>query len=234
MKSVSCSLFGMLLVVGTIAVAQTAGDRFVDPFFLVEYDLAHVHFDSMPAFIGHECPQMRDHYVRAWVYGHLKTSEAEYFIVDGYVKIESDDRPGVFSVVPEDGSGFLIEIRAEGCLVDPTPYAFFPELNKAKSGIHIPDSVLDAISSELLERYAKAFGGKKAFLTSIGRVKREDLPASLRKELEIYEKPGRSAYGGRVVKSVAAVSDSSPRTNFYSDANRNSLSDAQDRADAGV
>jgi hypothetical protein len=144
-----------------------------DPFFLIEYDPAHVHFAPIPAIIGDECPEMRGHYVRAWVYGHLKTPEAEYFIVDGYVKIESEDRPGAFSVVPEDGSGFLIEIRAGKCLVDPTPYVFFPELNKAKSRIRVPDSVLDAISSELLKRYAKSFGGKRAFLQTIHNVKRE-------------------------------------------------------------
>jgi hypothetical protein len=182
----------LLLAVSTISVAKSAGGRFVDPFFLIEYDPAHVHFAPMPAIIGSECPEMRNHYVRAWVYGHLKTPEAEYFIVDGYVKIESEDRPGSFSVVPEDGSGFLIEIKAGKCLVDPTPYVFFPELNKAKSRIRVPDSVLDAISSELLKRYAKSFGGKKAFLQRIQNVKRGDLPASLRKELESFEKPAGS------------------------------------------
>jgi hypothetical protein len=151
----------MLLVVSTISVGQATGGRFVDPFFLIEYDSAHARFDRMPLGIGRECPQMRDHYVRGWVYGHLKTAEAEYFIVDGYVRTESEDRPGVFSVAPEDGSGFIIEIRAGGCLVDPTPYVFFPESNKGKSRIRIPDSVLDSISSDVLGRYAKAFGGKK-------------------------------------------------------------------------
>jgi hypothetical protein len=192
MKIISCSLLG-LLVVSTISVAQTAGGHFVDPFFLVDYDPVHVHFDRMPEVIGRECPQMRDHYVRAWVYGHLKLPEAEYFIVDGYVKIESEDRPGPVSVVPEDGFGFIIEIKAGRCLVDPTPNVFFPELNKVKSGIRIPGNVLDAISFELLERYAKAFGGKNAFLQRIQMVKREDLPASLRKELKIFEAPVGSA-----------------------------------------
>jgi hypothetical protein len=197
MKTVSCSLLGLLLVVSTISVAQSAGGRFVDPFFLVEYDPVHVHFDRMPEVIGRECPQMRDHYVRAWVYGHLKIPEAEYFIVDGYVKVESEERPGVISVVPEDGFGFIIEIRAGRCLVDPTSYVFFPELNKAKSQIHIPATVLDAISFEILERYAKAFGGKNAFLHRIQLVKREDLPVSLRKELEIFQKPvGNAPTGG--------------------------------------
>lgn len=186
MKNVSRSLFLMFLVVSTISVAQAAGGRFVDPFFLIEYDPAHARFDRMPMGIGRECPQMRDHYVRGWVYGHLKTPEAEYFIVDGYVRTESEDRPGVFSVVPEDGSGFIIEIRAGECLVDPTPYVFFPDLNRGKGRIRIPESVLDAISSELLQTYAKAFGGKKAFLQRIQGVKRGDLPISLRKELESF------------------------------------------------
>lgn len=189
MKKPLRSLLSMLLVASAISLAQSARHRFVDPFFLVEYDPAHVRFDPMPVVVGLECPQMRDHYVRGWVFGHLKTAEAEYFIIDGYVKVESENHPGVFSVAPEDGSGFIIEIRGRECSVDPTPQIFFPQLNsKAQSRIQIPDTTLDAISSELLERYAKAFGGKKAFLQHIRGTKREDLPASLRKELELFER----------------------------------------------
>jgi hypothetical protein len=69
-------------------------------------------------------------------------------------------------------------------------------LNKGKSRIRIPDSVLDSISADVLGRYAKAFGGKKTFLQRIQNVKRGDLPASLRKELESFEKPARSEPGG--------------------------------------
>ena len=191
MKTVLCSLLGLLFG-SAIGVAQPAAHRVIDPFFLVEYDPAKVHFDRMPELMADRCPQTRDHYVEAWVYGHLKANDAEYYIVDGYVKIESEDRPGVFSVVPEDGFGFIIEIRAGRCLVDPTPYVFSPGLNKGKSRIRIPEPVLDAISSELLKRYAKAFGGKKAFLQRIQNVKRGNLPASLRKELESFEKPAGS------------------------------------------
>ena len=186
MKTVSRGLL-LLLLSSTLIVAQSAARRVVDPFFFVEYDLADVHFEPIPALIGNRCPQLQNHYVEAWVYGHLKTHDAEYFIVDGYVKLESENHPSHFSVVPEDGFGYIVELREERCLVDPTPYVFFPELNKGKSKFHLSDAVLDAISVELLERYAKAFGGKRQFLKKIETSDLHGLPAVVKKQLGQFE-----------------------------------------------
>jgi hypothetical protein len=145
----------------------------------------------MPSLINSQCPQLHDHYVRAWVYGHLKAPDAEYFVVDGSVRLESGDRPGVFSTVQEEGYGFLVEVRGAKCLVDPTPYIFFPEATKErglKSTIRISESVLDDISADLLRRYAKAFGGKKSFLRRVTQQQREELPPVLRQQLKLFEK----------------------------------------------
>lgn len=72
-------------------------------------------------------------------------------------------------------------------------FIFFPpELvaqgKNPKPKVHVTDAALDAIWAELLQRYAKAFGGKKAFLRRIQKVKREDLPHSLLVQLEKFEK----------------------------------------------
>jgi hypothetical protein len=159
--------------------------------FGIEFDANNVRFDVVPASVLKECSELRNHYVEAWVYGHLKTEDTEYFIVDGYVKIESEDHPGTFTTVQEDGS-FVIELRAGKCLVDPSPYVFFPELvaqgKNPKPKIQVTDQVLDAIWTELLQRYAKAFGGKRAFLRRIQKINREDLPHGLRGQLETFEK----------------------------------------------
>jgi hypothetical protein len=185
----------LLLFDGALAVAQPSTHRIVDPFFLIEYDPTNVHFDTIPPLIENRCPQLRGYYVKAWVYGHLKTHESEYFIVDGYVKIESEDHPGHFSVVQDDGYGYIIEIRAGGCVVEATPYVFFPDLNKGKNSaakLHISDAVLAAISAELLERYARAFGGKNQFLKKIKTSGLSNLPSLIKKQLEEFDNQRQS------------------------------------------
>jgi hypothetical protein len=186
MRTVLCNLL-LLLLGNVVAAPQSTGNHVVDPFFLIEYDPANVHFDHIPKLIVSRCTQLRNSYVEGWVYGHLKTHEAEYFIVDGLVKVESQEPPGHVSVIQDDGFGFIVEIRPEECLVDPTPYVFFPELNKGvKPRVHTSDELLDAISAELLERYARAFGGKQSFLRRIQNVRREKLPESLRRQLKSF------------------------------------------------
>lgn len=186
MRTVLCSVL-LLLLGNAVATPHSAGSRVVDPFFSIEYDPANVHFDHIPKLIGERCTQLRNSYVEGWVYGHLKTHEAEYFIVDGLVKIESQKPHGRPSVIQDDGFGYIVEIRSEECLVAPTPYVFFPALNKGvKTRVHTSDALLDAISAELLERYARAFGGKKNFLRRIQNVRREQLPESLQRQLKSF------------------------------------------------
>jgi hypothetical protein len=186
MRAVLCSVL-LLLLGSAVAVPQSAVNRVVDPFFFIEYDPANVHFDHIPKLIGERCTQLRNYYVEGWVYGHLKTHEAEYFIVDGLVKIESQQPHGQPSVIQDDGFGYIVEIRPGECLVDPTSYIFFPELNKGvKPRVHTDDALLNTISAELLDRYTRTFGGKEVFLRRIQNVSREKLPESLRRQLKSF------------------------------------------------
>ena len=179
----------MLLFNGVLSTAQSKTARLVDPFFLIRYDADKVHFDPMPSSVKDHCPEMRDHYIKAWVYGHLNTQDAEYFVVDGYIKPGSDDAPGA-SAVPEGGYGFVIKLQPGTCTVETSPNVFFPAATQGRSQspkMMLPEAILDALSADMLKRYSKAFGGKKIFLKSI-QIKREELPPSLRSELEKFER----------------------------------------------
>ena len=79
---------------------------------------------------------MRDHYVKAWELGHFKAPDAEYFIVVGFIKVPSQ---GVFWIVPEDGYGFMVELRGTRCLVDPTPSVLFGAHANPQKGPTPPD-----------------------------------------------------------------------------------------------
>jgi hypothetical protein len=185
-------LISLVILNTSIVTAQSMHSQLIDPFFLIDYDPNKVHFDPMPKTISNRCRDMHDHYVRAWVYAHLKTADAEYFIVDGYIQIPSKDDPGASSAAPEEGYGFFIELGTSKCAVDPTPAVFFRAANLGRGPtqrtITISESALNAIAVDLIQRYAKAFGGKKAFLERISQQAREELPPVLRKQLDIFEK----------------------------------------------
>lgn len=183
-------LFVLILCGNLTLTAQTTQSRLIDPFFLIDYDSRNVHFELMPPMIETRCTSMHDHYVKAWVYGHLKTVDAEYFIVDGYVKRPSEEGSSS-RVVPEEGDGFFIELHGEQCSVLPAPSVLFEEAHVEKPAGErqtIPESDLNAIAADLIQRYVKAFGGRTAFLRQISQQARGELPPVIRKQLEIFEK----------------------------------------------
>lgn len=50
-----------------------------DQLFGIPYDPQKVHFEKMPPRLALQCPRLHDRYVTAWVYGHFKTADSEYF-----------------------------------------------------------------------------------------------------------------------------------------------------------
>lgn len=188
----------MLSIVGSIllwlsgvvvATAQSLPSLVVDPLFLIEYNPAKVHFESIPSIIPKQCPRLRDFYAEAWVYGHLKTPDAEYFIVYGYTKVPTEEHPGSYAVVPEEDDGLAVELRNQSCRMDQAQFFLREKINPAKKAtpIAVPDSVLDAIAEDIIDRYAKAFGGNENFLRRVTPLARNDVPPVVRKQLAKLE-----------------------------------------------
>lgn len=172
---------GLLLLWSVVCGAQSLPRRVIDPLFLISYDPHKVQFDRMPPILNRRCAQLHNHYAVAWVYGHLKTPDAEYYVIDGNIETN----------VPEEGYGFTVEIRGSNCYVEPTPTVFFQVVGKKNASppsLNISDETLGEISTELLHRYAKAFGGKRKFLRHVTRQHQEELPPILREKFEVFKR----------------------------------------------
>jgi hypothetical protein len=60
------------------------------------------------------------------------------------------------------------------------------EVNRSRKAnpINVPDSVLEGIAKDALDRYSKIFGGKANFLRLLTKEARQDLPPILSRQLE--------------------------------------------------
>jgi hypothetical protein len=164
--------------------------RLVDPFFQIQYDPAKVHFEPIPVQLMDRCRGLRDRYIKGWVYSHVSDRKKQYFIIYGYIKIPSPERPGGFSTVLEDDDGVIVAFEGSTCVIDQWQFFLRNQANPAKGAtpIEAPESIRETIAAELLERYARAFGGKERFLHLVTRDARKGLPPVLQKRLEIFEK----------------------------------------------
>ena len=184
------SIVGSLVfLLSAAAIAQGPLSSVVDPFFLIDYNPAIVHFKSIPAILSDRCKALQNFYADGWVYGHLKTADAEYFITYGYVKVDLEDGHSSI-VVPEEDDGLAIEVRGQGCRVDRAQFFLRKQLNPAKNAtpIEVSDSVLDAIAADIVDRYVQAFGGKQKFLMHVTAFARNGLPPVVQKQLEKVER----------------------------------------------
>jgi hypothetical protein len=152
-----------------------------DPLFAIRYDTQKVQFESMPISLVKRCPDLRNRYTDAWVYGHTKTGDAEYFIVSGLMKY-FDKETGKETGVNPDIDGLIIAIYGSTCSVEAEDSFYWI---KNSPVWNLPAA---ALASDALQRYAKAFGGKKEFLKHVPTKGRENLAPEMRKQLEIFEK----------------------------------------------
>jgi hypothetical protein len=159
-----------------------------DPLFAITYDPSKVHFETMPRLLAERCPKLHGRYVAAWVYGHLKTENSEYFVVSGLMESQEDRPGGARSIAPEDGDGLVVALQGSKCLVDQADYFFSQEINPAKTATPIiaPPSVLTGILHDAFRRCIEAFGGRKECLE---RARPDAIePPFVRKEVEKLRK----------------------------------------------
>lgn len=137
-----------------------------DPLFGILYNPQRVHFEKMPTDLTSRCPQLRGRYVAAWVYGHLKTSDSEYFLISGLMQFHDEETGRATSIAPEEDGGLIVAINGSQCRVDLDEYFFPQEINTAKKATPITASpaVVDGILHDAFQKYVAAFGSKQAFL----------------------------------------------------------------------
>lgn len=176
--------FGLLTVA---SVGQQSPQLMSDPLFGISYDPAKVVFEKAPESITRFCSDLRGR--KLWVYGRSKTTTTEYFIVSGFRKFYPDG-PGPAGTEPD--FGIAVALQGKHCTVDQSEFFLRAEVNPAKGAtpIKVPDAVLRNIAADALNRYAKAFGGKKQFLQLLTQNDRTFIPPVLRRQLELFENSG--------------------------------------------
>ena len=148
------------------AGAASAQHKMSDPLFGILYDPQKAHFEKMPTDLAERCPKLRGRYVTAWVYGHLKASDAEYFLIAGLMEFQEDSPRGSRTIAPEEDGGLVVALTSSQCRVDLDEYFFPQEINPAKKATPITASptVVNGILQDAFQKYATAFGGKQALL----------------------------------------------------------------------
>lgn len=157
------ALAAIVLLMSIESVAQSP-KMMSDPLFGITYNPQQVHFERMPASLSTNCPRLRGRYVEAWIYGHLKTAESEYFLISGLIEIQEDKSEGFRTIAPEEGDGVIVAVRRSKCLIDQTDYFFTQNVNPAKQAtpIKAPESVLNEILADALDGTALGLGENRS------------------------------------------------------------------------
>jgi hypothetical protein len=166
-----------------------------DPLFAISYDPQKVHFAPPPSGLATRCPELRKTYVKAWSYGHLEASGADYFLISGMMRYHDNASGAPTAISPDETGGLVVELRANECRVDQADYFFNQQVNPARNATPIvaSRSVIVTFLQRVFETYAKAFGGREKFLrqvdeTAIG-------PPIVLEQLKQYEK---ASHGGNL------------------------------------
>ncbi len=178
----------VLFSLAATAMAQSGKLKLMtDPLFGISYNRQTAHFEEMPSLLVGSCPRLHGRYVRAWLYGHLKTADSEYFVISGLMESRADEPGGARRIAPDEGGGVIVALRGSECIVDQTEYFLTQNINPAKTAtpIMVPAPVLNGILQDAFRKYAEAFGGKQEFLKHVNR--KAALPV-VRQQLETFEK----------------------------------------------
>ncbi len=216
--SLKCCRLAFLAVVlcfSLKALAQSQLPMFA-PLFNFEYDPAATHFDPAPPLIRQLCPFLHKYRTHLTLYASWKDSEAEYFVVNGYIPANDES-----STWTDDSGGTTVAIRKTKCTIDNADWTFSGQINPTERknlpemfpeplpGYKAPlvpaicnpdchytfrsryeETILNGLLSDALARFAKAFGGKDKFLAALNQRihDRSLLDPIVRERLEEYEK----------------------------------------------
>jgi hypothetical protein len=175
----------LLIGVAATTAAPQHQRQMTDQLFGVSYDPQKVHFDKMPPELADKCPGLQHRYVAAWIYGHFKTSESEYFLISGLMKFHNEK--GAPTIAPEEDNGLVVALEGSRCMSDEAGYFLTQTVNTGKgaTSVMVPTAVVDGILQDAFKRYSVAFGGKQAFLA---RVKRNVALPVVQEQLDVFAK----------------------------------------------
>lgn len=179
----------LLMCAATTAIPQSSRNM-EDPLFGIVYDPQVNHFESEPSSLLKMCPDLQHRYTTAWIFGHFKMADSEYFLISGLMMYRDNATGKPATIAPDEAGGVAIALRGSRCLVDQTDYFLTQKTNPARGATPIvaPQSVLKGLLRDAFNRYATALGGRQHFLMQVN----PDAigPPIVREELEVFKKSG--------------------------------------------
>lgn len=160
----------LVLCASSLDVYGHTSTAMSDPLFGITYDSKTVRFETMPKQLAIQCARLRGRYSRAWVFGHFKSEDSEYYLISGLMDLAKKGEAGNHqSIVPDEGGGVIVAVKGSECTQDQSEYFFDQTTNPSKRAtpIEASPSVLKGILQDAFERYTQAFGGRAEFLRHV-------------------------------------------------------------------
>ncbi len=173
---------GLVFFSAATALGQTR-QSMDDPLFAIRYDTQKIVFESVPNSLVRDCPELRGRYKGAWIYGHTKTPDADYFIISGLMDF-FDEETGKKRGVYPDETGLIVAVEASTCRMEAQDGLYWL---KDSPVWNLTETTFNQLVNDIFRRYTKAFGGKKNFLKNIPS-NRQYLGPVLQGHLEKFEK----------------------------------------------
>ena len=144
------------MLVMTVDIKGQSRVAMVDPVFSMSYDPTKVHFELAPPSLEERCPAARRG-EKYWLYAYWKDGDTEFFLISS----PASQLTGGAAVI-RDGQCTLG--NPDWVLTGNPEYHYGEKIN---GQIHFSEATLKGLASDLLRRYATAFGGKKNLLAEI-------------------------------------------------------------------
>jgi hypothetical protein len=157
-----------------------------DPLFAIRYAPSSAHFESLPISLVKQCNALKGRYKGAWIYGHTKADDVEYFIVSGLMRYSDDSETGKpAGNYSPDETGLIVAISGSTCAAKAQDDL---EWNKDSPIWTLSATAFNDLVADIFRRYSDAFGGKNKFLQKIPPNSRKYLLPELQSRLDAFEK----------------------------------------------
>lgn len=149
-----------------------------DPLFGLSYDTGKIQFERLPAALARKA-ELGD--LPQWIYARSESAAGTYYIVSGFLRVESDDPAQPGSTVEAD---FGAVLRQNG---DKVEVLCVPDLLFDKDS-PVPARELQPLLADAVKRYVAAWGGKPALQARLREITQKDVvPDALREALRAQE-----------------------------------------------
>ncbi|HVH32721.1 MAG TPA: hypothetical protein VM847_01250 [Tahibacter sp.] len=161
------------------AKAAAVPAQMSDPLFGISYDTNKIRFERLPAALARKAELSKE--LPQWIYARSESAAGTFYIVSGFLRVESDDPAHPGSTVEAD---FGAVLRQNG---DKVEVLCVPDLLFDKDS-PVPAAELQPLLADAVKRYVAAWGGKPALQAELSGIKQKDVvPVALHEALRAQD-----------------------------------------------